>query len=72
LDSVWIDLARRDTIAGLRYGIEGMQVGGSRRVVVPPRLGYGGQGVPEAGVPPDAMLVCDVELLEIQEAEPAP
>lgn len=58
-----IDLSRRDVVAGLRYGIEGMRVGGRRTLLVPPHLGYREQGAP--GVPPDAMLRFDVELLSV-------
>src|SRR3954462_6628205 len=36
-----IDLSRRETIAGLRYGIEGMRVGGLRQITVSPHLAYG-------------------------------
>ncbi|MBX3359578.1 MAG: FKBP-type peptidyl-prolyl cis-trans isomerase [Phycisphaeraceae bacterium] len=70
--SDWIDLKRRGTIAGLRYGIEGMRVGGARRVTIPPHLGYGKTGAPAAGIPPGALLICDVELLELQWARPIP
>lgn len=63
----WIDLARRHSaIAGLRYGIEGMQVGARRRIVVPPHLGYADDGAPDAGIPPKALLLCEVELLELR------
>lgn len=41
-----IDLGRRETIAGLRHGIEGMRVGGRRRITVGPHLAYGQAGVP--------------------------
>jgi len=66
LSSYWIDLSRRDAVAGLRYGIEGMRVGGVRRLVVPPRLAYGDEGMPACGVPPHAMLICSVELLQLK------
>ena len=66
----WIELERRETIAGLRYGVEGMRVGGVRRVTVPPHLAYGETGVPVAGIPPNALLICDVELLDLQPTHP--
>lgn len=72
LAKLWIDLKRRETIAGLRYGVEGMRVGGMRRVTVPPHLGYGEAGVPVSGIPPNALLICDVELLELQLTHPIP
>lgn len=59
-----IDLSRREVIAGLRYGIEGMREGGRRRIRVSPHLGYGEGGVPGI-IPPNALLIFDVELLEV-------
>ncbi|CAD6248345.1 unnamed protein product [Miscanthus lutarioriparius] len=42
---------------------EGMKVGGKRRVIVPPELGYGKRGMSE--IPPDAPFELDIELLEL-------
>lgn len=66
-DMVRIDLGRRETIAGQRYGIEGMRVGGRRRMIVGPHLAYGAAGVPGV-IPPDAVLTFKVELLEVRRA----
>lgn len=60
-----IDLARRECMAGLRYGIPGMRVGGTREIVISPHLGYGDMGIPGT-IPPNALLRCEVELLEIR------
>jgi len=57
--------ARRDVIAGWEEGVTGMRIGGKRRLVVPPHLGYGARGVPGA-IPPNATLVYEFELLEIR------
>ena len=65
LPSYSFRLGRRDVIAGLGYAIRGMKVGGRRRVRVGPHLAYGSRGVPGV-VPPDAVLVFDVELLEVK------
>jgi FKBP-type peptidyl-prolyl cis-trans isomerase FkpA len=60
-----IDLRRRDTIAGLRYGIEGMRVGGRRRITVGPDLAYGKTGVP-GSIPANAVLTFEIELLSVE------
>jgi FKBP-type peptidyl-prolyl cis-trans isomerase len=51
----------RSVVADLEYGVEGMRVGGRRRIHVPPHLAYGSQAV--AGIPANAKLVFEVELL---------
>lgn len=61
-----MDLGRRECIAGLRYGIPGMRVGGTREIVISPHLAYGEKGMPDL-IPPNALLRCEVELLEIRE-----
>lgn len=57
-------LGNHQVILGLEEGVAGMKTGGKRLVIVPPAVGYGskGQGV----VPPDAVLVFEVELLSVQ------
>lgn len=55
-------LGQREVIAGLRYGIEGMRVGGLRRLRVGPHLAYGSEGHPP-DIPADAVLVFEVLLL---------
>lgn len=46
-------------------GLVGMCVGERRRLVVPPVLGYGSQGLPRRGIPPDATLQYDITLVSI-------
>jgi FKBP-type peptidyl-prolyl cis-trans isomerase FkpA len=52
-------------IQGFSRGVTGMRVGGQRRVVIPPDLGYGSAGAPPA-IPPNATLVFDIELRSVQ------
>ena len=58
-------LGARSVIAGLEYGVEGMRVGGRRRIHIPPHLGYGEQSVP--GIPANAKLTFEVELLSVEQ-----
>jgi len=47
-------LGKRELIAGIEYGIEGMRVGGKRRLLIPPHLAYREAGAP--GIPPRSRL----------------
>jgi FKBP-type peptidyl-prolyl cis-trans isomerase len=53
-------------IPGWDEGIQGMRVGGRRRLVIPPEQGYGRRGAGDV-IPPDATLCFEVELLEVSE-----
>ncbi|XP_074317699.1 peptidyl-prolyl cis-trans isomerase FKBP43 [Silene latifolia] len=57
-------LGKDDALDGLHLGIDGMRVGGKRRLVIPPELGFGSKGAND--VPPNAWLVMDVELLKVR------
>jgi FKBP-type peptidyl-prolyl isomerase-like protein len=57
--------------AGLFYGVEGMRVGGTRRLRVAPHLAYGERGVPGV-IPPQALLTVEVEVLREREGMELP
>jgi uncharacterized protein len=55
---------RRSLISGLFYGIEGMRVGGTRRLEIAPHLAYSNAGVPDV-IPANAVLTAEVTILGI-------
>jgi FKBP-type peptidyl-prolyl cis-trans isomerase FkpA len=59
-------LGAREVIPGWDEGVAGMKVGGTRILTIPPDMGYGARGVPQAGIPPNATLMFEVELLEVK------
>lgn len=69
-DSSWgrqpfqLELGAGDVIAGWDQGLVGMRVGGRRQLTIPPRLGYGGTGVPGV-IEPDETLLFVVDLLAV-------
>jgi FKBP-type peptidyl-prolyl cis-trans isomerase len=57
-------LGRGRVIRGWDVGVAGMQVGGLRKLTIPPEEGYSTSGVPGL-IPPNATLLFEVELLKI-------
>ena len=57
-------LAAGHVIRGWDEGVQGMKVGGTRVLVIPPQLGYGARGAGGV-IPPNATLMFEVDLLAV-------
>jgi len=64
-DPFKFSLGRGQVIGGWDEGVAGMKVGGRRRLVIPPDLGYGSRGAGGA-IPGGATLLFNVELLGVR------
>ena len=63
-DPFKFSLGAGSVIRGWDEGVQGMQVGGTRVLRIPPELGYGARGAGGV-IPPNATLVFEVELLAV-------
>ena len=52
-------------VKGWTVGVPGMKVGGTRRLIIPAEMAYGGQS-PAPNIPANSDLVFDIDLLEIK------
>ncbi len=64
-DTFKFALGKGQVIAGWDQGVEGMRVGGRRRITIPPTLGYGKRGAGGV-IGPDETLVFVVDLIGVR------
>ena len=53
-------------LRGWEEGLSSMKVGGKRKLIIPPRLGYGRAGNKKMGIPPNSYVIFEVELLAVR------
>lgn len=63
--AIVVTIGERKVITGWEQGLLGMRLGDSRRLTVPPELGYGDKGSPPA-IPPNATLTFDVTVVKVE------
>lgn len=64
LEPFVFEMGAQQVIPGWEQGLLGMKVGGTRLVIVPPAVGYGATG--QGSIPPNAVLIFQVQLLAVQ------
>jgi hypothetical protein len=57
-----VRMDRVSLIPGMFYGMEGMRIGGTRRLRIPPSFAFGETGIPDR-IPPNAVITVEVSVL---------
>lgn len=69
-------LGAEGLIPGFQIGVNGMKVGGERRIAIPPEFAYGDQDVKDASgatiIPANSTIIFDIRLVAVEDAPPAP
>lgn len=64
--TISFDLNGGNVVPGFSEGVTGMRVGGRRQLIVPPHLGYGKSWAGDGKIPPNSILVFDVQLQSLR------
>ncbi len=62
-----IPFSLNGVIEGWKQGVPGMKVGGTRRLLIPAAMAYGATPPAGSGIPPNADLVFDIELVSVSQ-----
>jgi FKBP-type peptidyl-prolyl cis-trans isomerase len=62
---ITVTLGQNKTIRAWEEGLLGMRVGGKRKLVVPPYLGYGNRAAGGDQIPPNSVLIFEMEALSV-------
>jgi len=57
-------MGKGEVVKGMELGVEGMKVGGKRKITIPPHQGYG--GAPQGPIPANSTLIFEVELVSVK------
>ena len=60
---ITVTLGSNKTIRGWEEGLLGMRVGGKRRLIIPPNLGYGARATGD--IPPNSVLIFEMEAVSV-------
>lgn len=61
-----IPFSLKEVIQGWANGVPGMKEGGERRLLIPASMAYGANPPPNSGIPPNADLVFDIQLIKVE------
>lgn len=62
---ITVTLGSNKTIRAWEEGLLGIRAGGKRRMIVPPHMGYGAKGAGDGAIPPNSILVFEMDAISV-------